>query len=110
MHGLDKNLGGANIPTRDTTHLEVHAVPGAEVIKLAGKYRSRDGIVGLTSNPFLSTREEKELEIFIRNPARSRTGALTRPCSHRSTMSVSVDGSYRNVKRCVVIAKIAASI
>jgi hypothetical protein len=76
-HGFSIDLGEANISVEDAAVLEVHAISGAEVTKLARAQTTPEGIVDLTSNPFEPTSDEKQLPVFILGPARSGTSAIT---------------------------------
>ncbi len=76
-HGFSIDLRGTNISAEDAAILEVHAISGAEVIKLPRTRATPAGIADLTSDPFEPTSDETQLPLFILGPARSGTSAIT---------------------------------
>jgi hypothetical protein len=57
--------------------LEVHAISGAEVIKLPRTQTTPEAIVDLKSDPFEPASDDTQLPLFILGPARSGTSAIT---------------------------------
>lgn len=76
-HGFSIDLSDANISAEDAAVLEVHAISGAEVIKLPRMSVTPERIVDLTSDPSEPTSDEKQFPVFILGPARSGTSAIT---------------------------------
>ncbi len=76
-HGFSIDLSEANISAEDAAVLEVHAISGAEVIKLPRMSTTPERILDLTSDPSEPTSDEKQFPVFILGPARSGTSAIT---------------------------------
>ncbi len=76
-HGFSIDLREAKISAEDASLVEVHAISGAEVIKLPRTRTTPEGVVDLTSNPFEPTSDETQLPLFILGPARSGTSVIT---------------------------------
>jgi hypothetical protein len=77
IHGFTIDLSEATLSPEDAAALEVHAISGAEVIKLARAESTPESIVDLTSDPYQPTSDENQLPVFILGPARSGTSAIT---------------------------------
>ena len=76
-HGFSIDLRAMQISAEDASIVEVHAISGAEVIKLPRTRSTPEDIVDLTSNPFEPTSDETQLPLFILGPARSGTSVIT---------------------------------
>jgi hypothetical protein len=76
-HGFIIDLSEANISAEDAAVLEVHAISGAEVIKISRVQTTPASIIDLASEPFGPTSDEKQCPVFILGPARSGTSAIT---------------------------------
>ena len=76
-HGFNIDLRDASISVEDAAALEIHAVSGVEVTKLARTQATPEGALELTSDRCEPTSDERQLPVFILGPARSGTSAIT---------------------------------
>jgi hypothetical protein len=75
-HGFSIDLSEAKISVEDAAALEVHAISGADVVKLSRVQTTPEDTIDLTSDPFGPVTDEKQFPVFILGPARSGTSAL----------------------------------
>lgn len=76
-HGFSIDLTEANISAEDAAVLEVHAISGAEVVKLPRAQAAVQDMLELSANSFDPTSDERQLPVFILGAARSGTSAIT---------------------------------
>jgi hypothetical protein len=76
-HGFAIDLREADITAEDVAALEVHAISGAEIIKLSRIQRASADIIDLLSDPLGPTSDESQFPVFVLGSARSGTSAIT---------------------------------
>ena len=76
-HGFMIDVGDAHLSAEEAVALEVHAISGAEVVRISRVHEARRTIVDLESSPLMPTQDDTQFPVFILGPARSGTSAIT---------------------------------
>jgi sulfotransferase family protein len=76
-HGFAIDVSEATLSAEEVAALEVHAISGVEVIKIARVHVVPELILDLKSDPLMPTSDARQFPVFILGPARSGTSAVT---------------------------------
>lgn len=76
-HGFNIDLTGALIAADAVSALEVHAVSGAETVKLRRTRDALNQIIDLASSAQKPLADQDQFPVFVLGPARSGTSAIT---------------------------------
>src|SRR5580658_6815068 len=77
MHGFAIDVSAANFSAEEAEALEVHAISGPDVVRIARVHATAAPLTDLKSEPLMPTRDASQQPVFIRGPARSGTSAIT---------------------------------
>ena len=76
-HGFVIDVADAQLSAEEAVALEVHAISGADVVRISRVHEARKTIVDLESSPPMPTQDDTQFPVFILGPARSGTSAIT---------------------------------
>ena len=76
-HGFVIDVTEAHLSAEEAAVLEVHAISGADVVRISRVHEAPATIVELESSPLMPTHDDTQFPVFILGPARSGTSAIT---------------------------------
>ena len=76
-HGFAIDVSKEHFSAEEVAALEVHAISGAEVVKILRFHGAPEPVVDLKSDALMATSDATQFPVFILGPARSGTSAIT---------------------------------
>lgn len=76
-HGFAIDLSETQVSPEEAAALEIHAISGVEVVRIARVHAKPAPIADLKSEPLMPTSDASQFPVFILGPARSGTSAIT---------------------------------
>jgi len=77
QHGFVIDVSEAHLSAQEAAAIEVHAISGADVVRISRVHEARELIMDLKSEPAMPTVDFTQFPVFILGPARSGTSVIT---------------------------------